>query len=110
VHALRPRAAIMNNGPRKGGAIQTCQILSASPGLQDLWQNHYSVPAGSEHNRPEAFIANLDDGSSAAGAPQGEAPVHTGASYWTKLSASADGSFTISNGRTGFAKRYAPRN
>jgi competence protein ComEC len=110
VYALRPRAAIMNNGPRKGGAIQTFRILSASPGLQDLWQNHYSVPAGSEHNRPEAFIANLDDGSSAVGAPQGEAPVHMGAAYWTKLSASADGSFTISNSRTGFAKSYAPRN
>ena len=63
VHALRPRAAIMNNGPRKGGAIQTFQILGASPGLEDLWQNHYSIAAGSQHNRPEAFIANLDEGS-----------------------------------------------
>jgi competence protein ComEC len=110
VHALRPRAAIMNNGPRKGGAIQTFQILSASPGLQDLWQNHYSVSAGSERNRSEAFIANLDDGSSAVGAAQGETPVHMGAAYWTKLSASSDGSFTIANSRTGFVKSYPPRN
>ena len=65
VHALRPRVAIMNNGPRKGGAIQTFQILGASPGLEDLWQSHYSIPGGSQHNRPEAFIANLDEGSDA---------------------------------------------
>ena len=52
----------MNNGPRKGGAVQTFQILGASPGLVDLWQNHYSIPGGSQHNRPEAFIANLDEG------------------------------------------------
>ena len=110
VHALRPRAAIMNNGPRKGGAIQTFEILSASPGLEDLWQNHYSVAGGSMHNRPAAFIANLEDGSTAVTLPAGETPVHMGAAHWIKLSASADGSFTISNSRTGLAKSYAPRN
>ena len=109
VHALRPRAAIMNNGPRKGGAVQTFQILGASPGLVDLWQNHYSIPGGSQHNRPEAFIANLDEGAAAPGGPSGAPPVHMGPAHWIKLSASADGSFTITNGRTGFTKRYAPR-
>ena len=100
----------MNNGPRKGGAIQTFQILNASPGFEDLWQNHYSVPGGSEHNRPAAFIANLEDGASAVRLPPGETPVHMGAAYWIKLSARADGSFTISNSRTGFAKSYTLRN
>jgi competence protein ComEC len=109
VHALRPRAAIMNNGPRKGGAVKTFQILKASPGLVDLWQNHYSVSGGTEHNRPEAFIANLDDGSVPTGAPSGAAPVHMGPANWIKLSARADGGFTITNRRTGFTKRYAPR-
>ena len=46
VHAIRPRAAVMNNGAAKGGAVQTFQILRESPGLEDLWQNHYSIPAG----------------------------------------------------------------
>lgn len=32
VHALQPRAAIMNNGPRKGGAMQTFQILARIAG------------------------------------------------------------------------------
>jgi hypothetical protein len=110
VHALRPRAAIMNNGPRKGGAIQTFRILSSPPSFEDLWQNHYAVAAGSEHNRPAAFIANLEDGSFAGSTPQGATPIHLGTAYWTKLSASADASFTITNSRTGFAKSYAARN
>ena len=60
-HAIAPRAAIMNNGPRKGGAPQTFEILGASPTLEHLWQNHYSIPAG-DANRPERFIANLEEG------------------------------------------------
>ena len=109
VHALRPRAAIMNNGPQKGGAVQTFQILAASPGLEDLWQNHYSLPGGRQYNRPDAFIANLDEGAPVAGAAPGAPPVHMGRAYWIKLSASEDGSFTITNSRTGFTKRYPPR-
>ncbi len=109
VHALRPRAAIMNNGPRKGGAIQTFQILGRLPGSVDLWQNHYSVPGGQEHNRPEVFIANLDEGAPVPGSKPGAAPVHTGASHWIKVAARADGSFTISNSRTDFSKQYPPR-
>ena len=109
VQALRPRAAIMNNGPRKGGAIQTFQILSRLPGPIDLWQNHYSVPGGQQHNRPEMFIANMSEGAPLPGAPAGAAPVHTGAAHWIKLSARADGSFTISNSRTAFTKEYPPR-
>ena len=108
VHALRPRVAIMNNGPRKGGAVQTFKILRAAPGLEDLWQNHYSIPGSSDHNRPNEFIANLDDGTSAGVAPS-QVPVHMGAAHWIKMAASADGSFTVTNSRTGFVKRYPPR-
>ena len=32
VHAIQPRVAIMNNGTRKGGAVQTFQTLETSPG------------------------------------------------------------------------------
>lgn len=110
VHALRPRVAIMNNGPRKGGAVQTFGILRTSPGLEDVWQNHYSVPGGQQHNRPEAFIANLEEGEPATVGPQAGAPAHMGAAHWIKLTAQADGGFTVTNGRTGFAKRYEPRN
>jgi competence protein ComEC len=110
VHALRPRAAVMNNGPRKGGAPQVFQILSETPDPVDLWQNHFSVPGGQQHNRPQAFIANLDEGAPLPGAKPGTAPVHMGPAYWIKVSARADGSFTITNSRTGFAKDYPARN
>ncbi len=106
VHALRPRVAVMNNGPRKGGAVQTFQILAALPGLEDLWQNHYSVEGGSEHNQSERFIANLDEGAPIPGRSS-PAPVHIGTGFWTKISADADGSFTVTNSRNGFTKRYS---
>jgi competence protein ComEC len=109
VHAIRPRAAVMNNGPRKGGAIQTFEILNALPRAVDLWQNHYSVPGGPQHNRPETFIANLDQGTPVPGARAGAAPVHGGIANWIKVSARTDGSFTISNSRNAFAKEYPRR-
>jgi beta-lactamase superfamily II metal-dependent hydrolase len=108
-HGLRPRAAVMNNGPRKGGAVQTFEILNRLPTPIDLWQNHYSVPGGKEHNRPEMFIANLTEGVPLPGARPGSAPVHTGAAHWIKVSARPDGRFTIANSRTAFAKAYPPR-
>lgn len=106
VHAIRPRAAVMNNGPRKGGAIQTFEILNALPRAVDLWQNHYSVPGGQQHNRPETFIANLDEGAPVPGARAGAAPVHSGTAHWITVSARADGSFSIFNSRTAFTKEY----
>lgn len=103
VYALDPRAAIMNNGPRKGGAVQTFEILRGSPRLEDLWQNHYSEAGGADHNPPGDYIANLDAGSPRA---NGEPPVHLGRSHWIKVSAAADGSFRVTNSRTGHTKRY----
>ena len=107
VYALHPRAAVMNNGAAKGGAPQTFQILRKSPGLEDLWQNHYSIAAG-DANRPENFIANLEPRTLSAQSANGQpaAPNHMGPANWIKVSASEDGSFTIANSRNGFTKRY----
>lgn len=66
VHGLQPRVALMNNGPRKGGATQPLAILHSSPGLEDLWQLHWSYEAGLEQNTPGVFIANLDDNETIA--------------------------------------------
>jgi competence protein ComEC len=116
VHALRPRVAIMNNGTRKGGQPEVMKTLFASPGLEDLWQIHFSELSGQEYTVPGLFIANLLDEPSAAmpvapmpppagrGAPP--APVHNGAAHWIKVSARADGSFTVMNARNGFSKTY----
>src|SRR5262245_34191110 len=43
IHALRPRVVIMNNGTRKGGEPETMRSLFTSPGLEDLWQIHFSL-------------------------------------------------------------------
>src|SRR2546422_2461977 len=115
VHALRPRVAIMNNGTRKGGEPEVMKTVHSSPGLEDLWQMHFSVLSGQEYTMPGMFIANTTDEQQTAlpiapiPAPQpgaAPAPVHNGTAYWIKVSAQRDGSFTVTNTRNGFSKTY----
>jgi len=54
VHALQPRAAIINNGTRKGGQPDAMRVLFSSPGLEDLWQMHFSLLIGQEYTVPGA--------------------------------------------------------
>jgi competence protein ComEC len=103
VHAMRPRAAVMNNGANKGGEIPTFKTLKSSPGLEDLWQLHYGVEAG-PLNSPEQFIANLGRGGTKDSGVPGELPA-----YYIKLTARFDGSFTLMNARGGYSKDYAAR-
>ena len=118
VHALRPRVAIMNNGTRKGGQPEVMKTLHSSPGLEDVWQMHFSLLSGQEYTVPGMFIANWLDEPSAAmpvapmGAPQPGSgapppPVHNGPAYWIKVSARADGTFTVTNARNRFSKTYS---
>jgi competence protein ComEC len=186
VHGLQPRVAIMQNGTRKGGTVQTSQIINSSPNFEDLWQLHWSYNGGIEHNPSGLFIANVDELSvianvltapppaprgggpgggagapapgggpgapapagapAAPGAPPAAAPpatpptapaattpaaaapiepgagrqagpgggrggaqAHTGPAFWIKVSARADGSFTVTNTRNGFTKTYNAR-
>jgi beta-lactamase superfamily II metal-dependent hydrolase len=112
VHALHPRVAIMNNGTRKGGEPEVMQTVHSSPGLEDLWQLHFSLLSGQEYTVPGMFIANtIDDQPSTlpiAPTPTSPAPVHDGTAYWIKLSAQSDGSFTVTNTRNNFTKTYHP--
>ena len=79
VHGLQPRVAIMNNGTRKGGAVETFQTLETSPGLEDLWQLHWSYNVMLEHNAPGVFIANIDDMPTIAGVLTAPPPAPRGA-------------------------------
>jgi len=117
VHALRPRVAIMNNGTRKGGQPEVMTTLHSSPGLEDVWQMHFSQLSGQEYTVPGLFIANLLDEPLAAmpvapipspqpGPGSPPPPVHNGTAYWIKVSAQPDGSFTVTNSRNGFSKTY----
>ena len=93
VDALHPRVAIMNNGARKGGSPEAWQTVHDSPGLQDLWQLHYSVEGAEAHNVAEKFIANPDEKNDAGKLYRGDAR-------------SRDGTFTVVNSRTKFQKTY----
>lgn len=112
VHAVRPRVAVMNNGPRKGASREAFMTIKSSPGLEDLWQLHYSVarpasPAanihetspsgGPELNTSEPMIANTDEAADHA------------AVYYVKVSAREDGSFVVTNSRNGYSKEYKAR-
>ena len=118
VHGLHPRVAIMNNGTRKGGQPVTMMSLHSSPGLEDVWQIHFSQLGGQEYTEPGMFIANLLDDPSPAmpilpitapvpGPNTPPAPAHNGKAYWIKVSARTDGTYTVTNQRNGFSKTYA---
>jgi competence protein ComEC len=92
IGALQAPVMIQANGPRKGADPQTWPLLRAAPGLQDIWQLHYSLDAGAGANPPPDFTVN----------PDGEDKFH-----WLKISAAQDGSFTVTNSRNGFSRHYA---
>jgi competence protein ComEC len=120
VHALAPRVGIVNNGTRKGGQPDAMRILHSSPGLEDLWQMHFSQLSGQEYTVPGMFIANSTDEPQTAmpiaaiqapppGPGAAPPPAHNGAAFWFKVSAQTDGSFTVTNARNGFTKTYRAR-
>jgi competence protein ComEC len=117
VEPLHPRAAIMNNGTRKGGQPDSMKVVFSSPGLEDIWQMHFSQLGGQEYAVPGMFIANpVDDQQTAIPvepmpAPaQGQQapppPQHNGKAYYFKVSARTDGTFSVTNTRNGFTKNY----
>jgi len=88
--AFKPRVAIVNNGAVKGGAPEMFAALHNVSALEDVWQLHRSKNEGAR-NFPDDRIANLDE--------------TTG--HWIKVRARDDGSFVVTNGRTGESKSYA---
>jgi beta-lactamase superfamily II metal-dependent hydrolase len=120
VHAIHPRVAILNNGTRKGGQPAAMKVIYSSPGLEDLWQLHFSLLSGQEYTQPGLFIANTidDQPESMPVAPMTPPtpgpnvpppPAHNGTAYWVKASAQSDGTFTVTNARNGFSKTYKAR-
>jgi competence protein ComEC len=93
VDAIHPRVAIMNNGAHKAGMPVAWQTVHESPGLEDLYMVHTAEGSDAAHNSPEELIAN----------PRGYSP--DGAYF--KVEASSNGSFSVTNSRTGKTKEYA---
>lgn len=92
VHALHPRVAIMDNGAKKGGTVEAWSTVHNSPGLEDLWQLHFSEVGGSEHNSPTDLIANPSESPDSG--------------FYIKVTAHPDGHFEVTNQRNGFTKKY----
>jgi competence protein ComEC len=92
VHAIHTRIAIMDNGAKKGGSTPVLQTVKASPGLETLWQLHYSEEGGDANNTAEKFIAN---------------PKGPDAGLGLELAVDKDGSFAVTNDRTNVTKQYA---
>jgi len=94
VDAIAPRVAIMDNGAKKGGSPSVWDTVEKAPGLEDLWQLHYSEEGGPTHNVEAARIAN----------PQGP---DTG--NYLKVAAFPNGRLEVFNARTGATKQYLPK-
>jgi competence protein ComEC len=91
VDALHPRAAIMENGPKKGDSPEAWQTVHDSPGLQDLWQLHYTASSGPDHNVAKDEIANLDDDADG---------------HYIKVIAQSNGTFSVENSRNKNQRTY----
>jgi competence protein ComEC len=94
VWALHPRVAVIDNGPRKGASPAAWQIVHDSPELEDLWQLHYAAESDRDHNVADDRIANVKENC------EGKS---------ISITAQADGSFTLTNSRTGVQKSYAKK-
>jgi competence protein ComEC len=118
VAAVHPRAAIMDNGATKGGSIATFKTLEAIPGM-DLWQLHSSDEVTAANttatpNGPAGVYAPAASSDRAVNAPAAHIANLTGnaasdRAFYLKVSARADGSFTIFNARTGDTTNYPAR-
>jgi hypothetical protein len=95
VEGIHPQIAIMDNGAKKGGSPSTWDIIHNAPGLEALWQLHYSDEGATAHNSPGEFIANVSGGPDAGN--------------YLKLTAWPDGRYDVFNSRTGQSKRYKAR-
>lgn len=96
VRAIQPLAAIMNNGPRKGGGGSTWDTLALAPGGENVWQVHRALAAPAAQNAPPDQIANLDEGQADA-------------ANFLEVRVEGSGEFRIINPRTAFSKAYTSR-
>jgi beta-lactamase superfamily II metal-dependent hydrolase len=91
VDAIAPRVAIMDNGPRKGGAPSSYDTIEGTSRLKDLWQLHTAEGSDAKHNVADSHIANLPGPD---------------AGNYLKLTVRMDGSLAVTNGRTGETVGY----
>jgi beta-lactamase superfamily II metal-dependent hydrolase len=95
IRSVRPRVAVFNNGPRKGGHPSVIATLRRSPEIEAIYQVHRNVTAGPQENTEAALIANHNERCEGEG---------------IKLSVAADSrSYTITVGSQGKTHRHDTR-
>jgi competence protein ComEC len=105
LYAIKPQVVVVNNGPRKGlggpspGSDKARTVhyerLAKIPGVEGIWQGHLSL-LDTEHNTADNMIANVEDTAECQG-------------HFIQASIRADGTYTVTNSRNGFAKSYTVR-
>jgi beta-lactamase superfamily II metal-dependent hydrolase len=96
VRAMEPLAAVMNNGPRKGGGGSTWTTLAQAPGAMHVWQLHQALAAPATENAPAEQIANLAEDS-------------TDMAHFLAVTVESTGAFTLRNPRTNATRTYQSR-
>ncbi|HUX43758.1 MAG TPA: MBL fold metallo-hydrolase [Terracidiphilus sp.] len=91
VDAIHPVVAIMDNGAHKAGMPQAWQTVHDSPGIRALYMLHTAEGSDAAHNSPAPLIANLKGGTD-------------GNDF--AVVASSNGSFSVTNSRTGNTENY----
>jgi competence protein ComEC len=95
IDTIKPRVAVVNNGPRKGCDPIVVARLRRSAGLQAIYQVHRNVRADVQENTAAEYIANPDEKCQAE-------PID--------LAVSPDGkSYTVAAGSAGKVHRYEAR-
>jgi beta-lactamase superfamily II metal-dependent hydrolase len=97
VWALKPRVAVMNDGPGHGGDPATFETLRKSPEFEDLWQIHFAPKTDKALQSDEKMIANM--GTS----------VEECKGNWIRVTVKPNGEYTVTNGRNNFSKSYMSR-
>jgi len=113
--AIRPQVIVVNNGPRKGLGQNDARVkplavpgaaayeensylrMAHTPGVQGIWQLHLSLlDSDPSHNTKPEMIANPGEGADDKG-------------NWIEAQVSSDGTFVLTNPRTGFTQTYHAR-
>jgi competence protein ComEC len=94
VRSIEPTVAIMNNGPRKGGAPATVQLIRSIPSIQGFFALHRNQATGPGDNADPQSTANAD--------PRGGELIH--------VHVEPDGSkFTVHVGEKGAPREFLSR-
>lgn len=92
LRSLTPTVAVINNGAKKGAALETINRIKAEPSIKALYQVHLNATIEPEQNPGFDYVANIDEGC---------------AGNYIKMVVAADGdSYTVSIPAKGFSQTY----